>query len=92
MRPKLKNCTPGSGGLQLKMGFVTRAQKMSRIKRKEMINKDRTDLSLARQCKLLKVSRSSLYYVPVGFDAETLELMSEIDRIFTKFPFLAAVK
>ena len=65
---------------------------MSRIKRKEMINKDRTGLSLARQCKLLKVSRSSLYYVPVGFDAETLELMSEIDRIFTKFPFLAAVK
>jgi len=39
---------------------------MSRIKRKEMINKDRTDLSLARQCKLLKVSRSSLYYVPVS--------------------------
>lgn len=65
---------------------------MSRIKRKEMINKDRTDLSLARQCNLLKVSRSSLYYVPVGFDAETLELMNEIDRIFTRFPFLAAVK
>ena len=63
---------------------------MSRTKRKEMITKDRTGLSLTRQCKLLKIGRSSLYYTPVGFDAETLALMNEIDRVFTKYPFFGS--
>ena len=63
---------------------------MSRIKRKEMINKDRTDLSLSRQCQILKISRSSLYYTPVEFSSETLELMRQIDRIFTQYPFFGS--
>ncbi|MBL4892681.1 MAG: IS3 family transposase, partial [Rhizobiaceae bacterium] len=49
-----------------------------------------TVLSLTRQCKLLKISRSSLYYRPVGFDEETLKLMNEIDRVFTKYPFFGS--
>ena len=52
-----------------------------------MIRKDNTKLSLTRQCKLLKISRSSIYYTPVGVNAETLKLMHEIDRVFTKYPF-----
>ena len=60
---------------------------MSPSERKAMINADRTDLSLTKQFKLLKISRSSLYYTPVGVNAETLELMNEIDRVFTKYPF-----
>ena len=47
-----------------------------------MIRKDSTKLSLTRQCKLLKISRSSIYYTPVGVNAETLALMHEIDRVF----------
>jgi hypothetical protein len=35
---------------------------------------------------LLKISRSSIYYTPVGVNAETLKLMHEIDRVFTKYP------
>lgn len=53
---------------------------MSPSERKQMINRDCTDLSLTKQCKLLKISRSSLYYVPVGMNAETLELMNEPSR------------
>ena len=60
---------------------------MSPTESKAMINRDRTDLSLTKQCKLLKISRSSLYYTPVGVNAETLELMNECDRVFTKYPF-----
>ena len=41
---------------------------MSPSERREMIRKENTDLSLTRQCKLLRVSRSSIYYTPVGFD------------------------
>ena len=58
--------------------------------RREMIRKDNTDLSLTRQCKLLKISRSSIYYTPVGFDQAMVNLMYEIDRIFTKFPFFGS--
>jgi hypothetical protein len=60
---------------------------MSPSERKAMINADRTDLILTKQCKLLKISRSSLYYAPVGVNAETLKLMNEIDWVFTKYPF-----
>ena len=63
---------------------------MSPSERKTMIHRDHTDLSLASQCKLLKISRSSLYYVPVGVNAQTLELMNEIDRVFTKYPFFGS--
>lgn len=63
---------------------------MSPSQRKAMINRNHTDLSLTRQCKLLKISRSSLYYTPVGIDAPTLRLMNEIDRVFTKYPFFGS--
>ena len=33
---------------------------MSPSERREMIRKENTDLSLTRQCKLLKISRSSI--------------------------------
>lgn len=65
---------------------------MSPSERKTMVRKDHTVLSLTRQCKLLKISRSSFYYRPVGFDKETLKLMNEIDRVFTEYLFSAAVK
>jgi len=55
-----------------------------------MVRKENTKLSLTRQCKLLKISRSSIYYTPVGVNAETLKLMHEIDRIFTKYPFFGS--
>ena len=55
-----------------------------------MIRKETTDLSLTRQCKLLKISRSSIYYTPVGVDPATPELMHEIDRILKKYPFFGS--
>jgi len=63
---------------------------MSPSERREMIRKENTDLSLTRQCRLLKISRSSVYYTPVGFDQATIDLMHEIDRIFTKYPFFGS--
>ena len=62
---------------------------MSPKERKKMVS-ERVDISLSRQCKILRVSRSSLYYTPMGFSAETLELMRQIDRVFTKYPFFGS--
>jgi putative transposase len=63
---------------------------MSPSERKTIINRDRANSSVTKQCKLLKISRSSLDYVPVGVTAETLKLMNEIDRVFTKYPFFGS--
>ena len=63
---------------------------MSPSERRNMIRKENTNLSLTRQCKLLKISRSSIYYTIVGFDQATIDLMHEIGRIFTKYPFFGS--
>ena len=43
--------------------------------------------SIRRQCEILGVGRSSVYYVPVEADAEEVELMRRIDEIHLEFPF-----
>jgi putative transposase len=63
---------------------------MSPSERRAMIRKDTTDLSFTRQCKLLKINRSSIHYTPVGFDQAKIELMHEIDQIFTKYAFFGS--
>ena len=37
-----------------------------------MIERETGDVSLSRQCRLLEISSSSLYYRPKGESAETL--------------------
>ena len=44
-------------------------------------------LSLSRQCGLLDVSRSSLYYEPAGESAENLALMRRLDELHLEHPF-----
>jgi len=47
-------------------------------------------LSMRRQCELLGVNRSSLYYEPVEPDAEELELMRRMDELHLKHPFFGS--
>jgi len=44
-------------------------------------------LSLSQQCRLLSISRSSLYYKPCGVKTGDLELMQLIDEQYLKTPF-----
>ncbi len=60
---------------------------MSRKARVEMIDRDRPKLSVSRQCKLVGVSRSSLYYRPVESDHEDLDIMAKMDRQYLQTPF-----
>jgi len=47
-----------------------------------------SQLSISRQCALLQVSRSSVYYTPNTSESpENLALMRKIDRLYLKFPF-----
>ena len=49
---------------------------MSRSQRRAMIDREEPKLSLVRQCALLGISRSSLYYLPTEAGAEDMELMA----------------
>ncbi|NDH94787.1 MAG: IS3 family transposase [Planctomycetia bacterium] len=49
-------------------------------------------LSIARQCQLVGLARSSWYYEPLGESAENLALMREIDRLYIKLPFFGTRK
>jgi putative transposase len=48
-------------------------------------------LSIRRQADLLTVSRSSLYYKPVGESPQNLHLMEVMDRLFTEDPTLGVL-
>jgi putative transposase len=63
---------------------------MSPSEKKSMIRADHPLLGVSGQCRLLKLSRSSVYYTPVGIDAATLTVMKAIDRVFTKYPFFGS--
>lgn len=49
---------------------------------------DNAILSVRRQCELLELNRSSLYYEPAPIDPADIQLMNVIDEEFTKHPFL----
>ena len=55
-----------------------------------MIERDYENLSLSRQCTLLGLSRSALYYTPVGESAANLALMRRIDELYLQYPFYGA--
>ena len=60
---------------------------MSLAQRRKMVDREHPKLSLARQCALLGVSQSGLYYRPRGVSADDLALMGEMDRQYLETPF-----
>jgi putative transposase len=56
-------------------------------RRRELIDPEDRAFSLRRQCQLLGVARSGLYYRPVGESAENLELMRRLDEQYTATPY-----
>ena len=55
--------------------------------RKRLID-PKQEISIRRQCELLGVSRSTIYYKGVGESLENLRLMTAMDRLFTEEPTL----
>lgn len=60
---------------------------MSVTWRRSKIEPARQHLSIAMQCRLLSISRSSYYYTPVPETEETLALMTVIDETFMECPW-----
>ena len=57
-----------------------------------LVQPDLKELSIRRQCELLSLTRSMLYYLPVEVSAEARALMKEIDRLYTTWPFFGSRK
>ncbi len=54
------------------------------------MDQDHPEISVRRQCALLGVNRSGLYYQPRGESEESLMLMRLIDEEYTRHPFLGS--
>ena len=52
-----------------------------------MIEQGHPELSVRRQCELIGLNRSSLYYQPVGESAYNLRLMRLLDEQYMRTPF-----
>jgi putative transposase len=55
--------------------------------RRSLVEAGHPELSVRRQCQLLGLSRSTLYYEPVPEAPEDLRLMALIDQEYTRHPF-----
>ena len=60
---------------------------MSHARRKALVQPDHPRLSIAKQCELVSVSRSSYYHRPSGESDLNLKLMRLIDEQYLKTPF-----
>ncbi|WP_157870992.1 IS3 family transposase [Gluconacetobacter diazotrophicus] len=60
---------------------------VGRAQRRQMIDLKRPRLSVVRQCALLQLNRSSVYYRPVPESEGNLELMRLIDAQFLETPY-----
>ena len=55
--------------------------------KRKLVDPSDKKLSIRKQCELLRLHRSNIYYKPVMVSEETLRIMNHIDEIFTECPF-----
>jgi putative transposase len=60
--------------------------------RRSLVDPGQAEISVRRQCELLGVNRSGLYYEPVGENSENLEVMRLLDEQYTRTPFYGSRK
>lgn len=62
-------------------------EQIPRRERRELINSDHQSLSLRRQCELLDINRSTLYYEKKVVGIDDVYLLNEIREIWERYPF-----
>jgi len=60
------------------------------LERRKMINRSDLGLSLRRQCEILGIHKSGLYYKPVGESELNLEIMRLVDEHYLEHPYKGA--
>ena len=62
------------------------------IERRKLVDIKDKKISLRKQCELLQISRSGLYYKPAEISREDKLIMRRIDEQFTKRPFYGILR
>ena len=75
------------GRLKVELDWLKKKLVSPTEERRELVEADHAEISVRRQCELLGVNRSGLYYQPLGESAENLKLMRLIDQEYTRRPF-----
>ena len=57
-----------------------------------MVDKHHPKLSQSKQCDLLSIHRSGLYYKPCGENEINLKVMDVIDKEYQKMPFYGVAR
>ena len=60
---------------------------MSATEKRQAVVPSHPRLSLSKQCKILDIQRSSMYYKPKGESILNQQLMKCIDRYFLEHPY-----
>lgn len=60
---------------------------MALAEKKLLIDYDISDISITKQCELLNINRSSIYYKPVQISIEEVTIKNNIDKIYLEHPF-----
>ncbi|WP_390877855.1 IS3 family transposase [Tautonia rosea] len=75
------------GRLKMELEWVKKKAAAFMEQKRLLIEPGHPALSVRRQCELIGLNRSSLYYEPAGETAEDLRLMRLIDEQYTAYPF-----
>jgi putative transposase len=61
-------------------------------RRRELVDFDHDAIGVKRQCELLGLNRSTVYYKPKGDSSNDTDVMTLIDSIYTEMPFYGSRK
>ena len=75
------------GQLQVELDWMKKNLDLAVGDKRRLIEPEQGKISLARQCELVGLARSSWYYSPVEIDPYELHLMNLIDTQYTATPF-----
>ena len=78
------------GRLKVELEWLKKNSACSTSERRALVEPGHAEISVRRQCELLGISRSGLYYRPAGETPENLRLMRLIDEQYTKRPFFGS--
>ena len=78
------------GRLKVELDWLKKRSGFSTEQARLLVEADHPEISVRRQCDLLGVNRSGLYYQSRGENAENLALMRLLDEEFTRHPFFGS--
>lgn len=80
------------GQLKVELDWLKKNLLFDVKKKLELIEPSNKNISIIRQCELLDISRSNYYYQPKPINPRELNLMKNIDEIYTEFPYYGSPK